>query len=583
MVKIRNLSIKKKIGYLFLGSFLIVLCSMISILYNMQKKEIRTELLQKTLYEDSLVIDRVQRMVQNVESCCNNTIINLNISVVDAENFSESLKNNNRDMNEKLARVITPNFSLFPEVCSISILFENGDCYIKENEYNYKLSFGNKELVQEFQNMNINTYGQWYYQQDGNSSLYYVKKFKNIKGLSDIGYILIELEEETFYEKYVDQISSNLSEIYIFDENGQLLSSSDRKPIHDIYRCSKEERLKASDDIYETIIGLEKKSYYVKEYSLVQGWMLISVLDLKAGLQGLRAATTNIILICVSIFAMLIWCSVTILDRITKPIIALAEHMQKTGENKIQKIEEPRGHDEIYALISSFNQLVDTNGKLIEKITHHEKEKRKMELSLLQAQIKPHFLYNTLDTAFCLNGMGMYKESNHVIKQLAEYYRLVLSNGREWISLREELDAVKKYLEIQSVRYSDLVSYNISVDEELYGFHIPKMTLQPLVENAIYHGLKSSGRKGHILITGEFWDGEIVLTITDDGVGMSQNMFDEILSGKRKSTNQESFGIKSVAERLKLFYGEHAQMELGDTAIGTSIILSIDLRKDEKE
>lgn len=223
--------------------------------------------------------------------------------------------------------------------------------------------------------------------------------------------------------------------------------------------------------------------------------------------------------------------------------------------------------------------MVDMNGKLIQKVEQNEKEKRRLELALLQMQIKPHFLYNTLDTAFCLNSMQKHQEANHVIKQLAEYYRLVLNHGDEWINFVEELDAVEKYLEIQSVRYSNLISYTIDVDEELYGFRIPKMTLQPLVENAIYHGIKPAGRKGNILISGELCDDKVKIAVIDDGVGMSQAMFDEILNGKRKSTDGESFGMKSVVERLRLFYGD-AKMDLGQTDEGTSIVLSIDLRKD---
>ncbi|NCB92076.1 MAG: sensor histidine kinase [Clostridia bacterium] len=281
-------------------------------------------------------------------------------------------------------------------------------------------------------------------------------------------------------------------------------------------------------------------------------------------------------LICFLFLVMLL------LKRILKPVVAIGNHMRKLGANPLSKIELPSTSDEIGYLVSSFNHLVDRNMALIDQVKEDEREKRHLELALIQTQIKPHFLYNTLDTAFCLNEMGMNKEASRVIKQLAGYYRQVLNHGSEWISFAEELSAVEKYLEIQAVRYSDVISYKIDVGEELYGFQIPKMTLQPLVENAIYHGIKPAGRPGHIMITGELCEDEVTISVIDDGVGMSKEDFADVIKGKRRSTDKESFGVKSVAERLRLFYGDAASIELDEEArLGTCIVLTINLRKDE--
>lgn len=271
-----------------------------------------------------------------------------------------------------------------------------------------------------------------------------------------------------------------------------------------------------------------------------------------------------------------------VLKKILRPVVAIGNHMQMTGANPLSKIDLPDTTDEIGYLISSFNQMVDMNKVLIDQVKEDEYEKRRLELALLQTQIKPHFLYNTLDTAFCLNEIGMNKDASRVIKQLAGYYRLVLNHGSEWISLGEELEAVKKYLEIQAVRYSDVIAYKILVDEELYGFQIPKMTLQPLVENAIYHGIKPTGKPGHIIITGEFCENEVTLSVIDDGIGMSKAYFDDVIKGKRKSSDKESFGVKNVAERLRLFYGDNASIVLDEeNYLGTDIVLTIKWRKDE--
>ena len=361
------------------------------------------------------------------------------------------------------------------------------------------------------------------------------------------------------------------------------ISSDQRESVHQVYQeMDEDKKMEISDEIYRKLLEKKEKdsNSYIREYQTSQGWTVVSVLDLSAGKRGLSIITANIVAISIVLMVGFGFAMMMILRKIMNPVVVLAEHMRKTGENLIEKIEEPESRDEVGTLISSFNQMVDTNSSLVQKIAQDEKEKRQLELALLQMQIKPHFLYNTLDTAFCLNSMRMHREANYVIKQLAGYYRLVLNHGDEWISFSEELDAVEKYLDIQSVRYSELISYSISVDEELYEFRIPKMTLQPLVENAIYHGIKPCGRKGHILIMGEFCNDEVTISITDDGIGMTEEMFEDILSGKRKSTDRESFGMKSVAERLRLFYGENAKMELSKTVMGTCIVLTVNLRKD---
>lgn len=581
MKKIRNMSIKKKISCLFLGCFFTFLICIIIILHHVYKEQVYQEMLQRGHYEDELIVHQMESLSQNAESCCNNIIINMNISMGGKEGLVGSIEEYDHRIREKILGIMENNFILFPDISEIAILYNNGDLYTKERAQSFHTSSGNMELVEEFRNTQVDTRGMCYYYQSEEPSIYYLKVLNDTNDNSQIGYVLLELKEDVIYKSYRNQKTDNPSEIYIFDNSGQFLSSNRRECVEQVYlEPESEKRRTLSKKIYEEIADRKQdNAYYVSEYETSQSWTVISILNLQAGMKSIHSITWNIVITSM-VLLIIFFCGIMgILGKIVNPIVALAGHMQKTGENLIQKIDEPENKDEVGVLIASFNQMVDTNGKLIQKVAQNEKEKRHLELALLQAQIKPHFLYNTLDTAFCLNSMKQHKEANYVIKELAEYYRLVLNHGAEWISFWEELDTVEKYLEIQSVRYSNLISYSISVDEELYSFRIPKMTLQPLVENAIYHGIKPAGRKGHILVSGELCDDSVTISVTDDGVGMSQTMFEEILSGKRKCTDAESFGMKSVVERMQLFYG-NAGMELSQMVMGTSIVLTIDLRKD---
>lgn len=582
---IQNMSIKKKIGFLFSGCFLVFLVGTILILHHVYRKQLYQEMIQRGHYEDELIVNQMGMLAQNVESCCNNIIINLNISIgEERKGLMGGLSGFDTKTRGKILRIMGNNFLIFKDVSEIRILSNSGELYIKERDYDIHYIPECMEL-KEFKKTKVDTRGMWYHLGTEKAAVYFLKVLNDVQDNTQVGYILLELEEEVIYDSYQNRNMDNLSQIYVFDDQGYLLSSSQRNLIEELYQIDgRQKQSHQSWEIYQELLKKKEDpaSYYIRELSTPQGWTVVSVLDMKAGMEGLHNITRNIILAGI-ILALLFFSGITgILRKILDPMVALASHMRESGNDLIRKIEEPKGQDEVGILISSFNQMVDKNDKLIQNAMQNEQERRKLELALLQMQIKPHFLYNTLDTAFCLNSMRMYQEANRVIKQLAGYYRLTLNHGDEWIRFSEEVEVVEKYLDIQSMRYQELISYRISVDEELDGFLIPKMTLQPLVENAIYHGIKPSGRKGHILIQGEYYQDEVTISVTDDGIGMSRSVFEEVLSGKKGGADKESFGMKSVSERLRLYYKERGNMELSPTAIGTSIVLSIDMRKSEE-
>lgn len=569
---------RKKIIYLFVGCFMVFILSMLIILYHVYSKQLYLELTKRSEYEDGLITQQINNLTQNVESCCNNLIMEINRSMTKRELKDSSMESTK----EKLLKATEDNFLLFKEISEIGILYNTGELFAKEKNRTFSFSEDNAELLEEMESTDVNTSGMWY-QRDGEGRfIYFIKYLSEINWNNQVGYIILKIDEDTIYKNFKGKKMDGISRIFVFDEAGYLLSSNQREVLEQVLNKNDvESRLSESRQIYENLLD-KTEEYQVKEYSNQAGWNIVTVLDTRQGMKrlgeisGIVMLGSGLFLIVFLIMVMLV------LKKILRPVVAIGNHMRLLGANPLSKIDLPDTSDEIGYLVSSFNEMVDMNMVLIEQVKADECEKRHLELALLQMQIKPHFLYNTLDTAFCLNEIGMNKEASRVIKELAGYYRLVLNHGSEWISLGEELEAVKKYLEIQAVRYSDVIAYKILVGEELYGFQIPKMTLQPLVENAIYHGIKPTGKRGHIIITGEFCEEEVTLSVIDDGVGMSKEYFTDVIQGKRKSRHKESFGLKNVAERLKLFYGDKASIHLEDeNYLGTSIILTINWRKDE--
>ena len=172
--------------------------------------------------------------------------------------------------------------------------------------------------------------------------------------------------------------------------------------------------------------------------------------------------------------------------------------------------------------------------------------------------------------------MGNVSEAAETTKALADFYRVSLSKGREIITIKDELKNVRDYLFIQKTRYSDIFDFSIEVEEELMKYSILKMTIQPLVENSIYHGLKPKDTAGIILITGHEYEDTIVLKIIDNGVGMTKDKFNEIISQKDSQASKDSFGLKSVDERIKLYFGEEYGIQVeSEPGKGTEVTVKV--------
>ena len=194
--------------------------------------------------------------------------------------------------------------------------------------------------------------------------------------------------------------------------------------------------------------------------------------------------------------------------------------------------------------------------ELIRQVNAEEAQKRQYELALISAQIKPHFLYNSLDAIYVLAQMERTSEVAEATKSLADFYRVALSDGADEIGLRNEMKSIQDYLTIQHIRYSDVFDYQIDLPPELDHCRILKMTLQPLVENAIYHGLKEQRSFGHLNIWAEPDPQGYAVFVQDNGQGMSEEVLKRILSKpEASSTLERHFGVYSVHKRLQLHYG----------------------------
>ena len=264
-----------------------------------------------------------------------------------------------------------------------------------------------------------------------------------------------------------------------------------------------------------------------------------------------------------SIVVIVIIITTYVLSSITKPVHELSQATKKIAGGDFSTRVTVGTKDEIGTLADSVNEMTEHLEDFVEKIKEDERKMRHTELRLLQEQINPHFLYNTLDTiVWLVEGNATDKAVNMVVS-LSDFFRIVLSKGKDVITLKEEEQHIRSYLEIQQVRYRDILDYDIQIPQELYQYKILKLTLQPLVENSLYHGIKTKRGKGTIYVTGRLEGEKIYLDVKDTGVGMNEA---ELASLRSKITRpcketDSGFGLANVNERIRMNFG----MEYGIT------------------
>lgn len=260
----------------------------------------------------------------------------------------------------------------------------------------------------------------------------------------------------------------------------------------------------------------------------------------------------------VLVFGLTAFLSYQIPRSIIKPLQKLNKVTEQVAEGNLEVRSDVHTGDEVGVLSDSLNTMIDKINELLQQVTTEQVRLRKAEFELLQSQINPHFLYNTLDAIIWLAEAGEQKKVVNMVRSLSEFFRTSLNRGKDIIPVKEELQHVRSYLEIQQVRYQDILNYEMDVPEELDRYMIPKITIQPLVENALYHGIKNKRRSGKIEIRGRKQGDMLIIEIEDNGIGISKERLWQVKDGIQKKvlTGKDIYGLYNVNERIRLNFGE---------------------------
>jgi two-component system sensor histidine kinase YesM len=311
----------------------------------------------------------------------------------------------------------------------------------------------------------------------------------------------------------------------------------------------------------------------------LNGWRLAAIVperDILASASQIKSITLLIVLLILLVFIVV---ATVFASSLTNPIRYLSKQVKKVGQGELDVSFQLSEKNEIGVLASGLESLIESVRTLLQKVKDEQERKRQIELLALQSQIQPHFLYNTLGSIKHMIDLGEQDKASRMVSALTQYFRIGISRGREVISVREEIEHVRNYLLIQNFRYSRNFGFDIDIADEFLPLPIMKLTLQPIVENAIYHGIKNKPERGIIRITGTRQGDKAVLEVYDDGPGMSEDKLRQLADSIQAPAVQEApvtFGLRNVHQRLVLQFGAGCGLTLtSEEGVYTSVKVAI--------
>ena len=406
-----------------------------------------------------------------------------------------------------------------------------------------------------------------------------------VGGSTEQAVLLIEMAYQGL-EEVLDEVTlGNGGYIYLMDSKGEIIWH----PKFELIASGrvKENNLVAAgydDGSREEIFNGTRQTVVTKTVGYT-GWKLVGVIKGTGISLNMLKTRLFIVFVILLIIFIVILINSYISFRVTNPIRELEKSVKELEEGNLDADIYMGGSYEVQHLGKSVQDMKFRIKGLMQDIVSEHEEKRKSEFDSLQAQINPHFLYNTLDIIVWQIENEKQSEAVHTVTALARFFRLSLGKGKNIVTVKDEIDHVKNYLMIQHMRFKNKFDYEFDIAEDVLELPSLKLMLQPLVENAIYHGMEFMDGDGMIMVKAWREEDELYLSVADNGLGMTEDKVEMILTGKSTSGNGRGsgIGVKNVNERIKLYFGEAYGLTIdSEPDEGTTVIIHLPA-KDEKE
>lgn len=423
------------------------------------------------------------------------------------------------------------------------------------------------------------------FQISGEPTFVVLKSITNIDNTKYLGALVLLIKEANISSVFRNLPDSSSRYFYITNEKRQILSSSSSKGIYEdfsSYAGIDPTKYKTLAETGSQIFSINNTDFlFICKSSPALNWKVINLIPLENLTLDHVVILHNILIISIAVFILSVVFSILCTSTVTAPIQRLVDKMKSASAGKLDISVSYSSNDELAVLYNQFNLMMQKIQTLLNDIYEEQNAKQKMEVQLLQSQINPHFLYNTLNTIKSLIELDMKETAVKAVSAMSTFYRNSLSKGQFIIPLRQELILTEQYLYIQNLRYMDFVDYEITYESswEDHGAEIPKLTIQPVVENIFVHGL--TNQMCHIHLNVSIKNNTIYISISDNGSGIPREKLTELNRSIRDfKTARYSFGLPSINHRISLLYGENYGLTIKSSPEnGTTVTIAIPDKK----
>lgn len=565
-------SIKDKVFYFSFLVTLSIILLLIFIAYFITYNNIKNTSISRELDTLELIANQTDLVLNSAESSSTGIIIDSDVQNILTNSSVNNIYPTPKDM-LKVQRAIDN--SMYKESVISGVILHS------TNNFTFQT---NSKLI-SFANYNME-FNKWYggiSNIAGNPYLYTIKQIFNMNTGKLIGYLEVFVDESTLSANYTNTKYNKFINFFLINNDGVITSSSNQNEVSDnIFKLRKNLEFATSNDPIKIIENRKEDKLTLMLYHSNLDWNIVADIYLKDLIKNKEALILSLIILSLIALLLSYVLSKTIAKSIIQPINNLSLAINQVEKGNWSTEIDILSDDEIGLLSKKFNDLIFYIKNLLDTITLEQIKKKEFEFELIQLQIKPHFLYNSLENISALVELERNDEAVDMILNLSTFYRGALSKGNNIISIKDELSLTESYLKIMKLRYYDVFDYEILSDYNLEQFSCPKLLIQPLVENAIYHGLKNYDDTGKVIICIESFNKELKITIKDTGIGMTEDELQKVITGNISSSAKGGFAVKNTIERLKLFYHNNCIFNIkSQKNIGTTITIVIPAIKKE--
>ena len=549
-----SLGLRKKIQFLFLCTMIVCILFCSGIFYLILENQMQQSIADKEISNRTAISNNLDSTMKSINSISRLTMLR---STVRTFLLAES---NSTPRTRNALQEIHDILNTFNLSCNVVILRMDGQ-YLNTGPGITYVNTGKifetewlDEVMAQKGNYVIKAGTRDAFRSNIGEMVSFVRVINDINTQKPIGILAINLPSR-FFEQAYEGLSGETSHFALYDTSGSLICKDNESTFSSLNPENLLQNTREETD------KLFYKSIFTCDTLGDSHFILASRLEVRI-LDGLPAKLLVALIIGAFILLAFMWLINTyIAKNVIYPIQRLVDSMAEVQNGWLHRVSMNVSDDEIGLLKNSYNAMLIEINQLIEELLQKEKTLRMAELDALQEQMKPHFLYNTLDMIRYMALENRTDEVYNMLETLGNFYRRFLSKGSTDLSLGEEIEIVKSYLTLQRTRFEDIFTDEYEIEEGLSSIRVPRLILQPLVENSIYHGIRPKGEHGVIRVTVKRQEDFLFLSIYDNGIGMSAHQRELLFSGK----DSRSFGFQGTIERIRYYYKTEDVFEIHST------------------